>query len=281
MQQQLVGPTAGQCRAFGSSGRRPRQPRAQRVSSASCKQRCSSVASCSNSPWPAAPQRADCAATMPSSASSEAPSWRQAWCSTLLAAAMVLSTQQPAMALDAGAVQAAVSECVRGNLQREGGCLGRSILLVAQPLNRVVLLPVVMVWGRYVELDSQGKFTQSGGKPLDDFRQKYRMRRGADGRLQLRSGKGEWFQCRLDMEVRACRVAAQQPRVAAVRPAASLKASPLAPCRRCRAACCSGTAKATSTPSRPTASSRSARAQWPLSKQATRPAPAPLRATLA
>lgn len=38
-------------------------------------------------------------------------------------------------------------------------------------------------------------------KPLEDFRTKYRMRRMADGRLQLRSSKGDWYQCRLDMEV--------------------------------------------------------------------------------
>lgn len=32
------------------------------------------------------------------------------------------------------------------------------------------------------------------------------MRRLPDGRLQLRSGRGEWFQCRLDMEVRRLRI---------------------------------------------------------------------------
>lgn len=36
---------------------------------------------------------------------------------------------------------------------------------------------------------------------LEDFRSKYSFRRTVDGRLQLRSARGEWYQCRLDMEV--------------------------------------------------------------------------------
>mmetsp|Transcript_14665 Transcript_14665/g.39673 ORF Transcript_14665/g.39673 Transcript_14665/m.39673 type:complete len:248 (-) Transcript_14665:260-1003(-) len=57
----------------------------------------------------------------------------------------------------------------------------------------------------YSRLEASGKFSVKGSsmasKTLEDFRSKYRLRRMADGRLQLRSSKGEWFQCRLDMEV--------------------------------------------------------------------------------
>ncbi|KAJ9518385.1 hypothetical protein V8C86DRAFT_2855117 [Haematococcus lacustris] len=54
----------------------------------------------------------------------------------------------------------------------------------------------------YMELDSKGKFASKDAfKALDEFRLKYNLKRTPDGRLQLRNSKGEWFQCRLDMEV--------------------------------------------------------------------------------
>ncbi|KAJ9532147.1 hypothetical protein QJQ45_003944 [Haematococcus lacustris] len=54
----------------------------------------------------------------------------------------------------------------------------------------------------YIALDSKGKFNEKGGsKALDDFRSKYNLKRTGDGRLQLRSANGDWYQCRLDMEV--------------------------------------------------------------------------------
>jgi hypothetical protein len=45
--------------------------------------------------------------------------------------------------------------------------------------------------------------SKGGGSPkgLDDLRAKFRLRRGPDGRVQIRSSKGEWMQIRLDMEV--------------------------------------------------------------------------------
>lgn len=58
----------------------------------------------------------------------------------------------------------------------------------------------------YGKLESAGKFAAKGTssappKALEDFRQRYKFRRMGDGRVQLRSSKGEWYQCRLDMEV--------------------------------------------------------------------------------
>lgn len=38
-------------------------------------------------------------------------------------------------------------------------------------------------------------------KQLENIRQKYRLRRSPDGRLQLRNSRGEYFMIRLDMEV--------------------------------------------------------------------------------
>ena len=51
----------------------------------------------------------------------------------------------------------------------------------------------------YSSLDSQGKL--KGSKALEDFRSKYKIRRTVDGRVQLRGSKGDWYTCRLDMEV--------------------------------------------------------------------------------
>lgn len=50
----------------------------------------------------------------------------------------------------------------------------------------------------YVE--QQGKFDKNI-KALEDFRQKYKLKRAADGRLLLKGSRGDWFQIRLDMEV--------------------------------------------------------------------------------
>lgn len=70
----------------------------------------------------------------------------------------------------------------------------------------ICLAPIIMhqtvhphSLARYMELDKGGKGPSA--KALDSYREKYRVRRLADGRLQLRSSKGEWFLCRLDMEV--------------------------------------------------------------------------------
>mmetsp|Transcript_35349 Transcript_35349/g.89498 ORF Transcript_35349/g.89498 Transcript_35349/m.89498 type:complete len:220 (-) Transcript_35349:646-1305(-) len=52
----------------------------------------------------------------------------------------------------------------------------------------------------YNALEEKG-ITDKSTKQLDDLRQRYRLRRSPDGRLQLRSSRGDWFQCRLDMEV--------------------------------------------------------------------------------
>ncbi len=52
----------------------------------------------------------------------------------------------------------------------------------------------------YSDLESKGKTKSS--KALDDFRAKYRIKRTVDGRVQLKSTKGEWWSVRLDMEVR-------------------------------------------------------------------------------
>jgi hypothetical protein len=52
----------------------------------------------------------------------------------------------------------------------------------------------------YMDLESKGK-TRSV-KALEDVRNKYRLRRNIDGRVQLKSSRGEWWSVRLDMEVR-------------------------------------------------------------------------------
>lgn len=51
----------------------------------------------------------------------------------------------------------------------------------------------------YMDLESKGK-TRSV-KALEDVRNKYRLRRNVDGRVQLKSSRGEWWSVRLDMEV--------------------------------------------------------------------------------
>ncbi|KAI8463942.1 MAG: hypothetical protein J3K34DRAFT_130462 [Monoraphidium minutum] len=51
----------------------------------------------------------------------------------------------------------------------------------------------------YMGLESKGKLKDR--KQLDDFRARFAIRRGLDGRVQLRSRKGEWHSVRLDMEV--------------------------------------------------------------------------------
>ncbi len=43
---------------------------------------------------------------------------------------------------------------------------------------------------RYIEQDS--KF-QKNSRALEQFRDKYRIRRGIDGRVQLKSSTGEWW----------------------------------------------------------------------------------------
>lgn len=52
----------------------------------------------------------------------------------------------------------------------------------------------------YNILEEKG-ISEKSIKQLEDLRQRYKIRRSADGRLQLRSSRGEWYQCRLDMEV--------------------------------------------------------------------------------
>ncbi|KIY99896.1 hypothetical protein MNEG_8063 [Monoraphidium neglectum] len=51
----------------------------------------------------------------------------------------------------------------------------------------------------YVAQEAKGKLKDR--RQLDEFRARYNIRRGLDGRVQLRSRKGEWFAVRLDMEV--------------------------------------------------------------------------------
>eukprot|EP00955_Chlamydomonas_euryale_P071828 361207-Chlamydomonas_euryale.AAC.7 len=52
----------------------------------------------------------------------------------------------------------------------------------------------------YLEMESRG---QTGSvKELQAIRSKYRFRRTADGRVELRSSRGDWWSVRLDMEVR-------------------------------------------------------------------------------
>uniref|UniRef100_A0A7R9V095 Uncharacterized protein n=1 Tax=Chlamydomonas euryale TaxID=1486919 RepID=A0A7R9V095_9CHLO len=51
----------------------------------------------------------------------------------------------------------------------------------------------------YLEMESRG---QTGSvKELQAIRSKYRFRRTADGRVELRSSRGDWWSVRLDMEV--------------------------------------------------------------------------------
>ncbi len=90
------------------------------------------------------------------------------------------------------------------------------------------------------------------------------MRRGADGRVQLRSSKGEWFQVRLDMEVRESLCDPSQLVGFLVHMSCTdIGTLPHANCRpfcnkqrRCLAACSSETPRATCSPSRPSPSSR-------------------------
>ena len=51
----------------------------------------------------------------------------------------------------------------------------------------------------YADLESKGK--NNNIKTLEDFRNKYKIRRTIDGRVQLKSSKGDWWSVRLDMEV--------------------------------------------------------------------------------
>ncbi|GBF93326.1 hypothetical protein Rsub_06364 [Raphidocelis subcapitata] len=51
----------------------------------------------------------------------------------------------------------------------------------------------------YMELEAKGKMKDR--RQLDDFRARFGIRRLLDGRVQLRSRKGEWHTVRLDMEV--------------------------------------------------------------------------------
>ena len=50
----------------------------------------------------------------------------------------------------------------------------------------------------YSALEEKGKMNQNS---LNDLRSKYKMRRGIDGRVQLKTSKGDWVSIRLDMEV--------------------------------------------------------------------------------
>lgn len=50
----------------------------------------------------------------------------------------------------------------------------------------------------YAQLEEKGKMNQSS---LNDIRSKYKLRRAIDGRVQLRTSKGDWISVRLDMEV--------------------------------------------------------------------------------
>jgi hypothetical protein len=50
----------------------------------------------------------------------------------------------------------------------------------------------------YAQLEEKGKLNQNS---LNDIRSKYKLRRAIDGRIQLKSSKGEWISVRLDMEV--------------------------------------------------------------------------------
>mmetsp|Transcript_6402 Transcript_6402/g.10957 ORF Transcript_6402/g.10957 Transcript_6402/m.10957 type:complete len:229 (-) Transcript_6402:385-1071(-) len=72
-------------------------------------------------------------------------------------------------------------------------------LMCSQPAFAIDESTVTSAVAEYVDLDSKGKLKTSA--EVDKLRQKYRLRRAADGRLQLRSSRGEWFQVRLDMEV--------------------------------------------------------------------------------
>ena len=51
----------------------------------------------------------------------------------------------------------------------------------------------------YQEAESKGK--TKNVKDLEGLRGKYRIRRQPDGRVQLKSSRGEWWSVRLDMEV--------------------------------------------------------------------------------
>ncbi|KAI8472077.1 MAG: hypothetical protein J3K34DRAFT_504507 [Monoraphidium minutum] len=51
----------------------------------------------------------------------------------------------------------------------------------------------------YIDQEAKGKLRDA--RSLEAFRARYGVRRGLDGRVQLRSRKGEWFSVRLDMEV--------------------------------------------------------------------------------
>jgi len=51
----------------------------------------------------------------------------------------------------------------------------------------------------YMELEDKGKLSDT--RTLENYRQKYGIRRGIDGRVQLRSRSGQWYSIRLDMEV--------------------------------------------------------------------------------
>ena len=52
---------------------------------------------------------------------------------------------------------------------------------------------------------------------LDDFRSKYRYRRTLDGRVQLKSSKGDWWSVRLDMEVSSIPLRLTDPVASATR----------------------------------------------------------------
>lgn len=51
----------------------------------------------------------------------------------------------------------------------------------------------------YQDLESKGKMNNAGA--LNDIRNKYKVRRTVDGRVQVKSAKGDWISVRLDMEV--------------------------------------------------------------------------------
>ena len=105
---------------------------------------------------------------------------------------------------------AAVQRDSSGLMQRLTGAVSTTILaagLLSVPFAAIVPLAHAdnsEMSRRAVDeyLDAEMKGKTKTAKDLDSIRAKFKIRRQTDGRVQLKSSKGDWWSVRLDMEVR-------------------------------------------------------------------------------
>jgi hypothetical protein len=81
------------------------------------------------------------------------------------------------------------------------------LLLVGAPGGSMVSPPTAIAAEAEVAKRAVDEYIAMGNKlslkQLEEFRGRYRLRRAPDGRVQLKSTRGDWWSVRLDMEVGA------------------------------------------------------------------------------